>query len=315
MVKADYRSYIRQYGAAADIQEYGRLLQLRANGARINLPAAVTDVFKVDTHTADKQSCRDLVLAYEAAEAGRLQEQLFAQRRRLADAERALQVRATKKAAEDQRIAGNKVAWLLGKLDELKQPAGREEARIFPGAFCPVLVWDPLRGYVVAPMRYQCRPAGKPASYDRQYPGTYNARRDNLTGFWKAQYGKSHALIVASAFYENVDRHRLEGREPAPGEQPENVVLRFAPGNGQLMQIACLWSHWRGPGQDDLCSFAAITDEPPAEVAAAGHDRCIIPLKDEHLAAWLQASEQCLASYEHVLDDRQRPLYVHRLAA
>jgi hypothetical protein len=43
---------------------------------------------------------------------------------------------------------------------------------------------------VVKAMRYQCRIAGKPASYDVKYPdvkypGTYNARRDNLEGFWK----------------------------------------------------------------------------------------------------------------------------------
>ena len=32
-------------------------------------------------------------------------------------------------------------------------------------------------------MRYQCRLAGKPAFYDVKFPGTYNARRDNLEGF------------------------------------------------------------------------------------------------------------------------------------
>jgi hypothetical protein len=42
---------------------------------------------------------------------------------------------------------------------------------------------------VVKPMRYQCRPAGKPAFYDTKYPGTYNARRDNLEGFWKGLFG------------------------------------------------------------------------------------------------------------------------------
>lgn len=36
---------------------------------------------------------------------------------------------------------------------------------------------------VLRPMRYQCRPAGKPAAWDRKYPGTYNARRDNLQGY------------------------------------------------------------------------------------------------------------------------------------
>ena len=70
-------------------------------------------------------------------------------------------------------------------------------------------------------------------------------------------------------------------------EQDENVVLEFRPSNGQLMLVACLWSHWSAPGEPDLLSFAAITDEPPPEVAAAGHDRCIVPIKPENIDAWL----------------------------
>jgi hypothetical protein len=44
---------------------------------------------------------------------------------------------------------------------------------------CPVVVMEDGRR-VIKPMRYQCRPAGKPAIHDAKYPGTYNARRDNL---------------------------------------------------------------------------------------------------------------------------------------
>jgi hypothetical protein len=53
-------------------------------------------------------------------------------------------------------------------------------------------------------MRYQCRPAGKPAFYDTKYPGTYNARRDNLEGFWKGLFGYTHGLMLVSAFYEKI---------------------------------------------------------------------------------------------------------------
>ncbi len=41
------------------------------------------------------------------------------------------------------------------------------------------------------------------------------------------------------------------------------------------MPLACLWDRWSKEGEPDLYSFAAITDEPPPEVAAAGHDRCL----------------------------------------
>ena len=33
------------------------------------------------------------------------------------------------------------------------------------------------------------RLAGKPATYDVTFPGAFNARRDDLEGFWRAQFG------------------------------------------------------------------------------------------------------------------------------
>ena len=58
------------------------------------------------------------------------------------------------------------------------------DSRIYPGMYAPAMVWED-GGRVIKPMRYQCRPAGKPEFYDRKFPGTYNARRDSLEGFWK----------------------------------------------------------------------------------------------------------------------------------
>jgi putative SOS response-associated peptidase YedK len=81
------------------------------------------------------------------------------------------------------------------------------------------------------------------------------------------------------------------------------------------MLIACLWSRWTAPGEPDLLSFAAITDDPPQEVAAAGHDRCIIPIRPEHIDAWLHPDPANLAAQYAILDDRARPYHEHRLAA
>lgn len=69
------------------------------------------------------------------------------------------------------------------------------------------------------------------------------------------------------------------------------------------------------PGEPDLLSFAAITDEPPEEIAAAGHDRCIIPIKPENVDAWLRPDRANLEASYAVLDDRERPYYEHKLAA
>jgi len=154
-------------------------------------------------------------------------------------------------------------------------------------------------------MRYQCRPAGKPAFFDRRFPGTYSARRDSLEGFWAGLFGRRHAVMIADRFYENVE---VDGR---------NRVLEFAPRTGEPMYIACLWSEWTDPAgrEPDLLSFAAITDDPEPEVAAAGHDRTIINLKPEHLDAWLDPDPRDLARLYAILDDRQHPYYEHRIAA
>jgi len=55
----------------------------------------------------------------------------------------------------------------------------------------------------------------------------------------------------------------------AAGETERDVILEFKPDGLEYMLIACLWSRWQAPGQPDLLSFAAVTDEPPPEVGAA----------------------------------------------
>jgi hypothetical protein len=42
--------------------------------------------------------------------------------------------------------------------------------------------------HVVKPMRYQCRLAHLSAESDRQFASCYNARRDNLEGFWGKEF-------------------------------------------------------------------------------------------------------------------------------
>ncbi|WKZ88430.1 SOS response-associated peptidase (plasmid) [Ralstonia pickettii] len=304
MVRANYREFCRMFGATISIREFVELYVERADDAKLRLPKAMSAAFLDAPATEEERRIAELIRAYDAAQESALQQELFKQTKRLADAERALQIKVTKKASEDQRIAGGKIDTLKAKLADLARTELKpRDARIFPGWYAPVLIVENGQR-VIKPMRYQCRPAGKPAFYDDKYPGTYNARRDNLRGFWKGQYGHTHGLILVDRFYENVT-----------GEDGKNKVLEFEPNPAQLMLVACLWSHWSTPGQQDLWSFAAITDEPPPEVAAAGHDRCIVPIKPEHVDAWLNPESQGLDALDAILDDRMPAYYEHRMAA
>jgi putative SOS response-associated peptidase YedK len=312
-VWADYKKYVRAWGADVSIKEFYQLYWLRSQGAKVKIPKAMDAAF-ANPKTEYERAIKALIDAYDAQEVSRLEQEIFKQRKRLADAERVLATKTTKAATENRRIANAKVEWALGKLSDLRRTEMiDEDSRIFPGWYAPVLV-DVAGHRVVKPMRYQCRLAGKPAFYDTKFPGTYNARRDNLEGFWAKQFGFSHGIMVVNAFYENVSRHAMEHRDLAPGEKEENVVLEFRPRPQHDMLVACLWSHWSGDGEE-LDSFAAITDEPPAEVAEAGHDRCIVPIKPKNVNAWLSPDPAKLAALYAILDDRDRPYYEHRMVA
>lgn len=318
-VIADYRDFKRFTGARMDIDSFVRLFWIPQNPgkspriARPKVPRGLELAFR-QGKTEQEQSIWERVQELDAEEIAATEQDLFLQQKRLVAAERVLaSAKPTKKAAEDQRIATKKVAWCKAKLADLKRLEPKpKDSRIFPGWYTPVMVMENGER-VIKPMRYQCRPAGKPAFYDTKYPGTYNARRDNLEGFWKDQFGHTHGIMLVTAFFENVSRHAMEHRELAAGEKEENVILEFRPQPEQLMYIACLYSHWQGKGED-LWSFAAITDEPPEEVAAAGHDRCIIQIKPENVDAWLNPDPNNLQALRAILDDRPRPFYEHRIA-
>jgi len=313
-IVADYRKYVKMFGPDIDIREFARLYWERVQGSGAKIAKGM-DVTFMNPETEDERGIKELIERYDSTQITKLEQELFKQRTRLADAERTLQTKTTKAAIESKRIAASKIDGTMRRLDDLRrtEPAERD-SRIFPGQYAPVMVMENGRR-VIKPMRYQCRPAGKPAIYDVKYPGTYNARRDNLEGFWKGLFGYTHGLMLVTAFYENVNRSRLENRVPLEGEKDENVVLEFRPNPPQEMLIACLWSHWQGKGEPDLLSFAAITDDPPQEIALAGHDRCIIPIKPEHIDAWLNPDSANLAAQHAILDDRNRPYYEYRMAA
>ena len=313
-VEESFQRYVKQFGAEIDIHEFVKLYAGRANGSSVRISKAMDANF-ASPRSADEKAIAEMIETFDRNELTRLEQELFKQRKRLADAERKLKTRPTKAASESQRIATSKVKWLLSRLADIKRDELLpRDSRIFPGHYAPVMVIEKGRR-IVKPMRYQCRPQGKPAIYDRKYPGTYNARRDNLEGFWKGQFGHSHGIMIVNAFYENVRLHDLEGRDLREGEEDENVILEFRPTPKQDMLVACLWSHWQSPGEEDLLSFAAITDEPPAEVAAAGHDRCIIPIQSTNVDAWLNPDPNDLDALYAILDDRERPFFEHRKAA
>lgn len=324
-ILADYRLYVRNYDAELSIKDFVKLFWERnADWGAVKMPKAMEAAF-LQPQTDQEREIKDLIDKARVEQSMKHEEELFAQRKRLVDAERQMQLKPTKKAAEDLRIAPNKIDAARRRLADLNRTELLDrDSRIYPGSYAPVLVVEGGRR-VVKPMRYLCRPHGVPAKFDLEYPGTYNARRESLPGFnddvkldkryWRNVFGVSHGVMVVDVFYENVPRHKNQHRPLMPGEKPENMILEFNPQPQMQMLVACVWSRWSAPGHADLLSFAAVTDDPPPEVAAAGHDRCIVALKPGNVDAWLNPDRSDLKTQHAILEDKAPFFYEHRLAA
>jgi putative SOS response-associated peptidase YedK len=304
------RKFQRELGVQLDYDEAEKLFLRRLEDPSIVISRGFEANFEVPASAAG-QRIAEAIERYRARASSRIEKDLFTQKTRLVGAQRALQSKDTKKAREDVRIASHKIESLSARLSDLRrtEPTPRDN-RIFPNVYAGVIIRQGGMN-VLTPMRYHCRPVGKPASYDKQFPGLYNARRDNLERFWKEQFGHTHALMVVESFYENVAQHVMEHRSLRADEPERNVVLHFTPQPPQAMLVACLYSHWQAAGAADVRGFAAITDEPPAEVAAAGHDRCIIHIAPRNVEAWLTPEGRGLSQLQAILSERPPLRFEH----
>jgi len=300
-IEADYKKYVKMFCATMSIREFAELYW-EHGGRNLKAPLAMEVAFS-GAQTDDERRIEALIAENNALRATKLEQEVFEQRTRLASAERILETKATKAAVESKRIASNKIDTAVRRIADLKRTTLKDaDSRIYPGWYAPVMVvLDGRR--VVVPMRYRCRLPGWTEEMEKEKPGTYNARRNNLRRVWGKLFGHNHGIMVVNRFYENVD------------QSGKKVVLQFDPTPPQQMLVACLWSRTPIPDEPDLWSFAAITDEPPPEVAAAGHDRCIVPIKPENVDAWLNPNPCDLAAQYNILDDRERPYYQHKMAA
>jgi hypothetical protein len=87
-ILADYRRYVRMFGATASLAEFVDLFLRRQNDpeARIIIPKGVEAAF-TDPQSSEEQQVKDLIDSYRAQQTTKFEQELFKQRRRLADAE------------------------------------------------------------------------------------------------------------------------------------------------------------------------------------------------------------------------------------
>lgn len=307
-----YDGYVKEFGADIDIKEFWTIYLDRDEKYRIRkklsdgtkIPKGM-DLNFLRPKTELERKIQDLIAEWNGYKLADSEAELERQRERLALNEAKLAKKETKTAREEIRKAGNKIKqyerWIADAKRTDHQP--EKDDRIFSFWYAPVLLIEGGKP-IVRPMRYLCRPQGMPSSSDYtkdgKTSGKYNARRDNLTRFWRNQFGHTHCLMLAETFYESIDLPDGRSKE-----------IQFRPRTGETMYVACLYSHWTDPKgkEPELWSFAAITDEPEPEVAAAGHDRTIINIKPEHAMAWLTPEGRSDEELFAIFDDRRHPYY------
>src|SRR5690242_2606836 len=118
-IKADWNRYRRLYGAQISLTDFYQLYFRRAHeDAKLRMPLGVDAAF-LESEGEQEQAIAALIREFHAAETGRLEQELFKQRRRLADAQRSLHTKPTKTAAESERIATAKTEAIRTKLSSL----------------------------------------------------------------------------------------------------------------------------------------------------------------------------------------------------
>src|SRR3982751_1028589 len=118
-IQAAYMKYLRETGAEMDVDQFVEIFGARVSDASIRIPRAVERWFDEPRSEAERR-IKTSIDEYRAAEITKLERELFAQKKRLADAERSLAAKPTKAATESQRIASNKIEQALTRLDRLK---------------------------------------------------------------------------------------------------------------------------------------------------------------------------------------------------
>ncbi len=142
-IERDWRKYLRVMGTEAtlDLGDFIKKYWWRQNEfPSMKIPKAV-DAWFADPQNGDEQKIAAFIEAFNDQEISKLEQETFKQKKRLADAQRALAIKETKKALNDQRASSSKIEWALGKLGDIKRSDFKpRDARIFPGWFVPVSV-------------------------------------------------------------------------------------------------------------------------------------------------------------------------------
>lgn len=297
LLEKAYEEYVKMFGAPYDLPAFRLLYRQRELDLLLKIPAELDDI----------------LIAIDPINAGAIRESArqwrsncTAEIARLDTVISELQVSLPKKATAEMKKPLNAAKSRKKRLETVlkAQPAEGPSYRIYPKYFAPVIIATD-QGRSTVPMRYRILPATGvevPDDYN-----VFNAKRESLTSAktWKPLFGKKHAIFPFLKFYEWV--------EPPPTRKKTEV--EFSPNGIPRMWAASLYEEYQSPTLGLIRSFAMVTDDPPREIEATGHDRVPIFIDEDLIDDWLHPQGKTLESLDALLGHKHRAYFNNSLAA
>jgi putative SOS response-associated peptidase YedK len=302
MVKRDLDKIAREFGAAIDTDAFIRLYMAREKDLSLKIPYGM-DRYFIEKGGATGRTIEKSIKAYKVMEDARKKQELEDLEAEIKEIEARLKVKVTKTHQKALDVKGRKREKLLAKAESAVATSETKDSyRIYPFYFSPVIMVEKT-ARIITPMRYRILPRTGveiPSKYN-----VFNARRDSLleARTWKQTFSKQHAIFPFVKFYEWVE------------QKARKVEISFSPDGFESMWAASLFEEYKSPTSGLIRSFAMVTDDPPKEVAAAGHDRCPVFIEQSKMDDWLNPEGQSLKTLDALLDHKQKTYYSHVLAA
>jgi putative SOS response-associated peptidase YedK len=295
LLEKSYDEYVKMFGAPYDMGAFYTLYRQRQLDLLLKIPAEWDDVL-IAIDPINAGAIRESVRTWRAnceAELVRLDTEI-------AELEAALPKKAPaemKKPLTDARNRRKRINTVLNA-----KASDEKTYRIYPKYFAPV-IFEESGVRKTVPMRFRVLPRNgveMPDDYN-----VFNAMRSNLTvrKTWKPLFGKNHALFPFLQFYEWV---KPKGK---------SVEVSFRPDGYDRMWSASIYEEYQSPEVGLIRSFAMVTDDPPPEVAAAGHDRCPVFIAQGAVDAWLRPQGKSLEELDALLGEKQPTYFSNSLAA
>lgn len=280
MIEADMRKLERRFGAKIDWDNFEEAFNMRAKYKMAMIPSAIDTYFIQNAETALQKRLAKMAKTHYMMEIEKFSKKLKKYENDVKELEAKLNSGSKAKGLKEKvRKRRETVEWHKEKISYYEKIEEQGAPRVFPNFYTPVIMKDKT-GCWIRLMRYHlCPKSGKeltPFKYN-----LFNARKDRLldSRTWKHIFGKQHAIFPFYRFYESIE-----------GKSGEAKIIYFEPETKDLMWSASLFERSKTT-EGNLWSFAAITDEPPPEVAEAGHDRCPVFLNEDHFEQWLEPKD------------------------